>query len=182
MDRFPQHEEGCAFALQRRGALYEAQGRWELARTEYHTLAARFPASEEAMQALLHVTAHYVAAHDTGVARIEARTAFERLDGLVRNYRDTDVELLARRTRAELFLAVADWRGAFEALSDLWARCRETPLGEAAAFRAAAVAERQLEDRAGALRLYEEIAQRAASERGRAAARAEAERLRGREG
>src|SRR5262249_11136733 len=93
LDRYPQLDAGCAHALMRRGALFERQGRWELARTEYHTLAVRFPVSPEAMEAMLHVTSYYVAARDSASARSEVRGSVERLDRLIAQYRDSDVEM-----------------------------------------------------------------------------------------
>jgi tetratricopeptide (TPR) repeat protein len=177
LDRYSQLDAACAYALMRRGALFERQGRWELARTEYHTLAVRFPVSQEAMHAMLHVASYYVAARDSAAARSEARASIERLDRLIAEYRDTDVELLARRTRADLELTVADWSAGYRSLCDLWARDQGSAVGEAAAFRAASLAEGPLHDRESALRIYRELAQGAPTENGRSKARASAERL-----
>jgi tetratricopeptide (TPR) repeat protein len=177
LDRYSQREDAGAYALMRRGRILEARGSWELARSEYRSLVARYPATDAAMEGLLRVCSHDLAEGDSAAARAEARRSIEQLEGLVTQYRDSGVEMLARRTQADLYLLVGDWRSGYQVLNLLWSRYRSTPLGEAAAFRAARLAEHEMRNREEARRLYADLAERAPSERGRAVARAEADRL-----
>jgi len=177
VERFPDAFDAGAAARFQRGLILERGGSWERARSEYRSLAATRPAHPLAFAALLRVVRHHAAAGERELARIEGARALETVERLIASQRDREVQLEARRARADLLLAIGRERPAFDALRDLWTRYPATRPGTAAGLEAARLAETRLGDLGGARALYRQLEERAGSTEDREQARAALERL-----
>ena len=163
----------------RRAELFEKKGRWEQARAEYRALASSSAVDDLALQATERIVTHHLELGERDLARIEGHRAIEHLDRLLTSVQDEESLMRIRQTRSRLLLAIGSWPEAVSALSDLWSRYGQLPSGVNAGFRAAQVAEREMNNRVRAIRLYEELAARAPEPNHQAAARRELARLRG---
>jgi tetratricopeptide (TPR) repeat protein len=179
---YPKSMDAVAGARFRRGVIYENLGHWQQARTEYRALVAGHPTHELSFAALERIVAWHLAKGEDELARIEGRRGIESLEHLLATQHDDDVQMLARRGRAELLDRVGDPAEACDALADVWKRYPDTPAGVAAAIRAAQIAETRLREPERALEIYEELAGHAGNPDTQRAARAAAERLRRRSG
>jgi len=144
-----------------RARLFEEGGRWEEARGELHALIAGDPLSDWALQSMRRLVVHPLQRHELELAQLELAWCIERLDRTLATVLDPGVLLATRRTKADLLLTVGSDHRAIEALEDLWQHHPDTPDGVWAAFKAAELAEQQLNDRTTAERLYREVATRA---------------------
>jgi tetratricopeptide (TPR) repeat protein len=179
---YPKSMDAVASARFRRGVIYENLGHWQQARTEYRALVAGHPTHELSFEALERIVAWHLAKGEDELARIEGRRGIESLEHVLATQHDDDVQMLARRGRADLLDRVGDPAEACDALTDVWKRYPDTPAGVAAAIRAAQIAETRLYEPSRALELYEELAGHAGNPDTQRAARAAAERLRRRSG
>ena len=148
-------------ARYQRGRLLEGLGRWDQARTEYHTLVAHDPTHDLAFDALRRLAAWHATRGEVEEARIEVRRDVDALQQVIATNHDEHVLQLARQTYAEMLVLTGDWSRAELALRDLWNRYGDSPIGVGAAFRAAEVTEARLHDSARALALYRELADHA---------------------
>lgn len=178
MDAFPTADDAVMRARFRRAELLEQRGRWEEARAEFRGLANSSATHELALEAHERIVAHHLKAGETEMGRIEARRALENLDHLLTTVQDDETLMRIRQARARLLTAVGSWEQAYVALADLWTRYGREAVGVRAAFRAAEVAERELNDRERARRLYEELSTRSPSPIDQEMARRQLERLR----
>jgi tetratricopeptide (TPR) repeat protein len=177
LEACPEAQDPAAEARFRRGAILEAAGSWEAARSEYRALAAARPTHPLAFESVLRIVRYHLHRGEIEIARVEARRALENMDYLIATQRDDEVQQLARRTRADLLVALGDSTGACDALADLWRRYAGTTAGAEAGMRAAGIAESTLVDRGRARGLYRDIAERATDPGSRQRARAAAARL-----
>ena len=178
LDRYSQAPDAAAQTRFRRGVILENAGRWEQAATEFRLLADSQPTHELGFEALLRIVRHYVSRGQSDLARIEGRRALEQVDRLITIQRDVPVQLLARRTRGELQLALGENSAAFETFSEVWTRSPRTPAGALAGLKAALIAEQQLHDPVRALALNEQLERKAGSADVQRQARAALDRLR----
>jgi len=121
---------------------------------------------------------HHLRAGEKEMARIEASRTLEAMDHLLTIVQDDATLLRIRQLRAQVLLDVGSWDKACAALQDLWTHYRHMTLGVEAGFRAAELAEHQLNDKDRARRLYEEIASDSSSPVDQAMARRQLERMR----
>jgi len=163
----------------RHALLLEETGHWEQARSELRALAATAPSHPVAIAALEGIVGHHLRRGEIEFAAVESRSALEHLDRLIATYRDEDVLLRARVSRAGLLLAVGRFEAALPALVEVWERYSGTPQGIQAGVLAAQVAEGRLNDRPRALQLYRDLAVRSPDPQVQAAARAQIRRLEG---
>ncbi len=178
LDAYGQIPDPSARARFRRGLILEGLGRWEQARTEYRALAAAQPTHELGFAALTRIVVHHASRGERDLALAEGRRALETLDRIIAGQRDETVLFLARRTRADLMLAIGDDQGALGALADLWQRYPTTTVGLDAGLRAAALAAARPGGQAQARELYEQLSTRATDPQVQRQARAALERLR----
>jgi tetratricopeptide (TPR) repeat protein len=176
LDSYSQQPDEAAQVRFQRGQILERQGRWEQAVTEYRVLATSQPTHELGFRALLQIVGHHVSRGENDLARLEGERALDQVDRLISTQRDESIQLLARRTRGELQLAMGDDSVAFETFRDLWKRSPRTEIGSDAGLRAAALAERQ-HDSAKARDLYQQIESRAADPEATRKARSALDRL-----
>lgn len=161
LEACPEAQDPAAEARFRRGAILEAGGSWEAARSEYRALAAARPTHALAFESVLRIVRYHLHLGEIEIASLEAKRAVENMDYLIATQRDDRVQPLARRTRADLLVALGDSRAACDALADLWRRYAATTAGAEAGLRAAGMAESTLVDRGRARGLYRDIAGRA---------------------
>jgi tetratricopeptide (TPR) repeat protein len=140
-----------------RARLFEDAGRWEEARGELHALIAGDPLSAWAFQSMRQLVSHPLQRNELELAQLEVAWCVDRLNRTLATVLDPGVLLAARRTKADVLLAVGADQRAVAALEDLWRQHPGTPDGVWAAFKAAELAERQ-DDRATAERMYREVA------------------------
>jgi tetratricopeptide (TPR) repeat protein len=171
LDAYPGEASAGSVARFQRGMLFEHQGRWELARSEYRTLMAMNPTHELAFDAMRRIVDWHASRGEKELARIEGQRGLEALDRMIATNRDEHILQLARLTRADLLVAIEDWAPACGALADAWDRYGDSPLGARAGLLAADVAERRLHDTARAVQLYRDLAERAPGEVDRLRAR-----------
>lgn len=129
-----------AIARFRRGDLFERSGQWELARTEWRTLAAEYPSHELSFRSLERIVQHHVALGQTDFARLEGTRGMETLTHLLEVNRDPDVQREARTVRANLLELTGREADAERELIELWTRFPGDSAAEAAALRAARLA------------------------------------------
>lgn len=150
--------EAIIHARWERARLFEALDRWEQARGELHAVVAADPLSDAAFRAMRRLVDHHIEQKEPELAVLAARWGLERIGRTLATVRDPGVLLAARRTKAQLLLAIDDQPGACAALVDLWRNHGTTDEGVEAGFRAARLAESELKDREQAVRLYRELA------------------------
>jgi tetratricopeptide (TPR) repeat protein len=150
----PSDTDSAALARFRRGDVLETAGRWERARSEFRALSAAQPTHPLGLESLVRVVRHHAEHGETELARIEATRAVDHLDRIIAMHFDEDVQLQARRTRAEVLRASGDLRSACLGLQDVWKRSPDSVVGAAAGLAAAGLAESSLADRKLALDLY----------------------------
>ena len=177
LDAFPGAIETSTMARFQRGLILEGLGRWDQARTEYHTLVAGDPTHDLAFDARRRLAARHGSRGDLESARIEVRDALEDLQQVIATNRNEHVLQLARQTYADLLLSAEDWQRADLALREIWSRYGGSPDGVGAGFRAAELTEARLHDGARALALYRELADHATLEGDRRRAREHIARL-----
>jgi tetratricopeptide (TPR) repeat protein len=177
LEAYPKEQDSVADARFRRGVILEAEGVWELARSEYSALIAALPTHPQAFEAALRVVRHHARRGEAELARTEARHALDRMNDLIATQHDDTVQQWARRTRAELLIATGNAAGACDALAELWRRYPGTPLGTDAGLKAAGIAEAELGNRERAAELYRELSVGARDPESRKRAQAALERL-----
>ncbi|HYM82274.1 MAG TPA: tetratricopeptide repeat protein, partial [Candidatus Limnocylindria bacterium] len=182
VDSYPAAVDAGSVARYRRALLFEATDRWEQARSEYRALAAHHPAHELALESSLRIVAYHLGRGQAELARMEGRSAGERMDRLIATYRDDRIVMKAREARARVLLALADYGPACDALAELWQRYGSTPTGTLAALDAARVAEIHLGDPPRARTLYQEVAERGVGADAQRVARAALARMEGQGG
>lgn len=157
-DRWPDPGPVAPEAHFRRACLLESLGQWERARSEFSALTAAAPSHPRAFEATLRVVQHHLDAGEFELARVEGRSALERVQYLLATNRDPGVQLRAGALRGELQIALGQTAGAESTLVDLWRRFPEDSVAEAAALRGASLAEHRPGGRAAATELYAELA------------------------
>jgi tetratricopeptide (TPR) repeat protein len=177
LDAYPDLPESAAEARFRRGEVYERDGRWEPARSEWRALAASQPGHALALEALVRIALHHAGRGEDELARIEARRGVEILDQLIATHHDPDVSFGAQYARARLMTLAGPPRAAADALVELWREAPFRPEAAAAALQAADLVATELGDRAWARALAAEVAERAFAEESRRAARETLTRL-----
>ena len=160
----------------REGLLLERLGRWELARTAFHTVIASDALHPAAFASLERLTLHQLEQRETDLVDDEARRGLDQVDRILATVRDPDVRTRALQTRARLTGWMGDEPGALQAWEGLWRERPGTPEGVEAGFEAAALAV-HLNDRVHALNLYGELARQAPRPAARDSARRAAEAL-----
>ncbi len=161
LDAYSDAPNASAEAMFRRGVLFEGQGRWEQARTEFRALAAVQPTDSLSLEGLTRIVRHHAERGERDVAAREGKRALETLDQMMAAQRDETVQANVRRTRADILVAMGDAAAAYDALVDLWRRYPATAIGIGSALRGADLAENQLNDRNRAIMLYREVVERA---------------------
>jgi len=177
LDSYSEAPHASAEALFRRGVLFEQEGHWEQARTEYRSLAAAQPTDSLGLEALTRIVRHHAGRGEADLAKLEGKRALEILAQLMATQRDETVQFNVRRTRADVLLAMGDVAAACDALEDLWRRYPLTALGIGSALRGADLAENQLKDRNRAIMLYRQVAERTRDADARRRAKAALTRL-----
>ena len=177
LDAFSDAPHASAEAMFRRGVLFERDGRWEQARTEFRALAAEQPTDSLGLEALTRIVRHHAERGEHDVAAREGKRILETLDQLLATQRDETVQSNVRRTRADVLVAMGDAVAACDALEDLWRRYPGTAIGTGSALRGADMAENQLNDRNRAIMLYREVAERTRDADARRRAKAALSRL-----
>ena len=160
LEAYSDAPHASAEAMFRRGVLFEGQGRWEQARTEFRALAAEQPTDSLGLEALTRIVRHHADRGEKDLAAREGKRALETVDQLIATQRDETVQSNVRRTRADILVAMGDAAAACDALVDLWRRYPTTAIGIGAALRGADLAENQLNDRNRAIMLYREVAEK----------------------
>ena len=123
-----------------RAELLESMGRWELARAEYVTLAAKYPTHEFALLSGQRIIAHYLEHGQPELARVAGAAALANLERLLGSNHDRGVQRQARAVRARLLLDLGRLPEAEEALLDQWRRYPADSAAQEAGFRAATLA------------------------------------------
>jgi len=179
IDRYRNSPDQSVMAARfRRAELLEDQGRWLESRAEFRGLATSSATDEYALRSYERIVMHHLRAGEKEMARIEASRTLEAMDHLLTTVQDDATLLRIRQLRAQVLLDVGSWDKACAALQDLWTHYRHMTLGVEAGFRAAELAEHQLNDKDRARRLYEEIASDSSSPVDQAMARRQLERMR----
>jgi hypothetical protein len=163
------------FARYREAVLLEQNGKWELARTAYHSVIASDPISPRSFDAMERLVRHH-AGREPELAEEEAHSGLDHVRRTLDTVRDPGVRARARLTQARILDLIGDDQGALDAYQSLWAEAPALPDGEKAGFEGAALAA-HLNDRGRAVSLYEALAQRAATGTARDSARRAARAL-----
>lgn len=137
-------------AQQAKARSFHAEGNWERAESEYRYLIENYPASAEAMQALLGLAAEYAT---RGLQR-ESESWYERAE---RHFQEQAVRASGTPTEArplmflaELFRQRENWNGAVTALDQIFKRFPRTEEGRQAAVISATIFREKLNDPAQA--------------------------------
>lgn len=162
-------------ARYREAILLEQAGKWELARTAYHTVIASDPISPSSFDSMERLVRHH-AGREPELAEEEAHWGLDHVRRTLDTVRDPGVRARARLTQARLLEMIGDDQGALEAYQSLWSDAPGLPDGETAGFEAAALAA-HLNDRGRAVSLYQALVERAATEAARERARKAAREL-----
>lgn len=140
-----------------RGMLLERLGRWDLAKSEFRTLAAAAPTHPLAFQGLRRIVQHHIDLGEFDLAQVEGDATLINLNHLLVTNRDPLVQREARSVNAEVLLALGRSAMAESSLVDVWERFPGDSLGEAGAFRAARIAEHLPGGAGRAQQLYDEL-------------------------
>jgi tetratricopeptide (TPR) repeat protein len=124
----------------RRAELLASLGKWELAASEYVTLAAKYPAHVLAMRSGQRIVAHHLEHGEPELARVAGEAALANLERLLGTNRDPDVQREARAARAGLLLDLGRLPEAEDALLDQWRRYPADSAAQEAGLRAANLA------------------------------------------
>jgi tetratricopeptide (TPR) repeat protein len=162
-------------ARYREALLLEQTGKWELARTAYHSVIASDPISPHSFDAMERLVRHH-AGVEPDMAEGEARWGFDQIRRTLDTVRDPGVRARARLAQARMLAMIGDSQGALDAYQSLWNDAPGLPEGVTAAFEAAELAA-HLNDRGRAVSLLEELALRATTEIDRDRARKAAQAL-----
>jgi tetratricopeptide (TPR) repeat protein len=165
----------ATLARYREALVLEQSGKWDLARTAYHSVIASDPISPSSFDAMERLVHHH-AGIEPELAEEEAHWGLDHVRRTLDTVRDPGVRARARLTEARLLDLIGDDRGALDAYQSLWSDAPGLPDGETAGFEAAALAT-HLNDRGRAVSLYQALAQRAATEAARERARKAAREL-----
>jgi len=155
---FPRQPSAGAEARFARGRLLESLDRWTLARTEYSALCAAHPSHPRALEAWLRVVRHHRAEGEAELARIETEHALGSIDQLVAMQHDPVERGRMVEGRAAILLAGGRTADAIRELQGLWSSLGLSAEGARLGAAAAEAAERELGDRALALRLWQILA------------------------
>ena len=162
-------------ARYREATLLEQSGKWELARTAYHSVIASDPISPSSFDSMERLVRHH-AGREPELAEEEAHWGLDHIRRTLDTVRDPGVRARARLTQARLLELMGDDQGSLDAYQSLWADAPGLAEGETAAFEGASLAS-HLNDRARAVSLYEALARRAATPAARDSARRAARTL-----
>jgi tetratricopeptide (TPR) repeat protein len=124
----------------RRAELLEAQGQWELSRSEYVGLAAKYPTNPFALMSGQRIVAHHMDHGEAELARLEGEAFLTNLEHLLGTNRDPEVQRQARAVRAGLLVDLGRLPEAEDALLDQWRRYPADSAAQQAGMRAATLA------------------------------------------
>ena len=114
-------------------------GRWRS--IEYDALAAIYPTHPLAFLSARQIVQHHLRANEPELARVAGETALENLRRLLRTNRDPSVQRRPRRSRETCCSRSGGYPEAETVMLDLWRRFPGDSTAEAAALRAARLAE-----------------------------------------
>ena len=157
LDDHPRADAACARARFERGRIYESADNWVQARSQYRALSARYPTHELSFESHMRIVDYHLLRGETALARVEGRRSLETVERIIETQRGPETQFMARRTRARILVSMQEFEDAAEALAAFWSRYPRTVDGVDAAFEAAAIAERRLDDAERAVELYRQV-------------------------
>jgi tetratricopeptide (TPR) repeat protein len=158
---FERDADATAEARLERAEVYEEQGHWAQARSEYGALCSAQPAHARAMEAWVRVVRHYRDIHEPDLARIEAGHALAAMDLLLGTQHDPGVRRRAGEGRAAVLLLVGRTREAADGLRAVWEADGLSPAGAALGVEVARAAGAEAGDEALARGLWQILSERA---------------------
>ncbi len=155
--------------------LLDQAGRWEAARAELRSVAARYPGHPLAFESIRQVVQHDLQHGKVELAQVIGGTELEKLARQIETDHDPEVQRQARALQGDLQLALGRNGAAESTYVDLWRMFPADSLAEASALQAAGLAAHRPGGAERSLRLYRQLSVNARSAAVReAAARAAA--------
>ena len=143
--------------------LLDAAGRWEAARAELRSIAARYPGHPLAFTAVRQVVQHDLGHGKVELAQVTGGAELEKLARQIETDRDPEVQRQSRALQGDLQLALGRTGAAESTYVDLWRMFPADSLAEADALRAARLAEHRQGGTQRAQRLYAQLSVQARS-------------------
>lgn len=157
---FPQNLSLSAEAQFGIGSTYEAMGKWDQALSEYRWVVDKYPNTQAALRVPLYLADYYSRSKMDELADQEYKRAVKTYQGMVEKSPKSLFAAFAQERIAQCYIHQKRWK---EAISSLWTLVRNFPTSQPVAdgyLVLGMVYESELEDKAGALRAYEEFSRR----------------------
>jgi tetratricopeptide (TPR) repeat protein len=143
--------------------LLDQAGRWEAARAELRSVAARYPGHPLAFAAVRQVVQHDLQHGKVELAQVTGGTELEKLARQLATDHDPEVQRQARALQGDLQLALGRTGAAESTYVDLWRMFPADSLAEASALQAAGLAAHRPGGAERSLRLYRQLSVNARS-------------------
>jgi len=139
------------------GNIYERQGKWEAAVSEYEKLIDLYPLSRLGLKMPIYIAQHYQLSKDASEAEKAYTKAVRGYEGLIGDYFGTSIAPVVMDHLALAYLSQGKWDEAIEVWQEITTKYSQSPLAEKSMLASGEIYSRQIRDLQKAIQTYEEF-------------------------